>query len=107
MVNKVVLLGNVGREVKFSDGPNPRCNFSMATSERYSRNGETVEKTEWHRIVAFGKLATFASNYVTSGKQVYVEGKLHTHSYTDKDGVDGVSVEIIADEIKLCGKKGE
>lgn len=107
MVNKVVLLGNVGREVTFSGDTNSRCNFSIATSERYSRNGETVEKTEWHRVVAFGKLAQFASNYVTTGKQVYVEGKLHSHSYTDKDGIDRVSVEIIADEIKLCGKKGE
>lgn len=111
MVNKVIILGNVGKDVTSYDttnnGGNPRCNFPVATTERYNRSGEIVEKTEWHRVVAFGKLASFATNYVTSGKQVYVEGKLHTHNYTDKDGVAKTSVEIIADEIKLCGKKGE
>ena len=108
MVNKVIILGNVGKDVLSADNNCvQRCNFSVATTERYNRNGETVEKTEWHRVVAFGKLATFAANYISSGKQVYVEGRLHTHTYTDKDLVNRTSVEIVADEIKLCGKKSE
>ena len=108
MVNKVIILGNVGKDVLSVDNNGvQRCNFSVVTTERYNRNGETVEKTEWHRVVAFGKLATFAANYISSGKQVYVEGRLHTHTYTDKDLVNRTSVEIVADEIKLCGKKSE
>lgn len=108
MVNKVIILGNVGKDVFVSDANGAqRCSFSVATTERYSKNGETVEKTEWHKVVVFGKLAAFASNYITSGKQVFVEGRLHSHNYTDKDGVNRISTEIMADEIKLCGKKSE
>ena len=105
MVNKVVLLGNVGSDVKFHEGSVKVASFALATTERYNRDGQTVENTEWHKIVSYGKLAEFVSNYVHKGKQLYVEGKIKTHSYEDDNGAKKIVTEIIANEIKLCGKK--
>jgi single-strand DNA-binding protein len=105
MVNKVVLLGNVGTEVKVHEGNTKVASFALATTERYNRDGQTVENTEWHKIISYGKLAEFVSNYVHKGKQMYVEGKIKTRSYEDENGVQRTITEIIANEIKLCGKK--
>lgn len=109
MVNKVYLLGNVGSDPKVGGtDANKNCSFNFATTERYTRtNGETVENTEWHRVVAFGKLADFISRYVSKGKQLFVEGKIHTRQYKDEYGQDKYVTEIIANDIKLCGKKSE
>ena len=105
MVNKVILVGNVGSDVKVYEGTTKVASFALATVERYNRDGQTVENTEWHKIVTYGKLAEFVSNYVHKGKQMYVEGKIKTKSYEDENGVQKISTEIIAHDIKLCGKK--
>jgi single-strand DNA-binding protein len=109
MVNRVTLLGNVGTDPKVSGNDTSKnCTFSFATTEKYTRNnGDVVESTEWHRIVTFGKLADFVSRFITKGKQLYIEGKVHTRSYKDDDNVERYVTEIIANDIKLCGKKSE
>ena len=109
MVNEVILLGNVGSDPKVGGNEESRnCSFSLATSERYTKNnGEVVERTEWHRIVAFGKLGEFVRNYVAKGKQVYVNGKMHTRSYKDENGIERFVTEVLANELKLGGKKQE
>lgn len=107
MVNKVFLLGNVGTDPKVSGpGPSKSSSFSLATTERYTRNtGEQVENTEWHRVVTFGKLADFVSKYIEKGKLIHVEGKIHSRSYKGDDGVERYVTEIIANEIKICSKR--
>lgn len=106
MVNKVFLLGNVGTDPQVSGNETSKMvSFALATQERYRRNNEISESTEWHKVVAFGNLATFASQYVAKGKQIFVEGKIHTRQYSDRDGVERTITEIVANDIKLCGKK--
>lgn len=109
MLNKVTLLGNVGTDPKVGGNDASRnCTFSFATTEKYTKNnGDVVESTEWHRIVTFGRLADFVSRYVTKGKQMYIEGKIHTRSYKDDNNVEHYVTEIIANEIKLLGKKND
>lgn len=100
MVNKVILIGNVGQDVTTRDVSNGIvANTSLATSEK--RNGE--EKTEWHRLVFFGKLADLAKQYLTKGSKVYVEGKISYRKYTNKDGVEVNSTEIIVDQMRFMG----
>lgn len=100
MVNKVILIGNVGQDVTTRDVSNGIvANTSLATSEK--RNGE--EKTEWHRLVFFGKLADLAKQYLTKGSKVYVEGKISYRKYTNKDGVEFNSTEIIVDQMRFMG----
>lgn len=108
MVNKVTLLGNVGHDPRTSNNTkdnNLVCSFTLATTERYTRDGEKVENVEWHRVVSFGNLAKLVSNNVRKGKQVYVEGKIHTRSYIDEHNQEVRVTEIVASDIKLCGKK--
>ena len=88
-VNKVILVGNLGRdpEVRYTTNGNPVATFSMATTERWNDpSGERRERTEWHRVVVFGKQAEIAGEYLRKGKQVYVEGSLQTREWTDRDG---------------------
>jgi single-strand DNA-binding protein len=100
MVNKVILIGNVGQDVTTRDVSNGIvANTSLATSEK--RNGE--EKTEWHRLVFFGKVADLAKQYLTKGSKVYVEGKISYRKYTNKDGVEVNSTEIIVDQMRFMG----
>jgi single-strand DNA-binding protein len=100
MVNKVILIGNVGQDVTTRDVSNGIvANTSLATSEK--RNGE--EKTEWHRLVFFGKLADLAKQYLIKGSKVYVEGKISYRKYTNKDGVEVNSTEIIVDQMRFMG----
>jgi len=100
MVNKVILIGNVGQDVTTRDVSNGIvANTSLATSEK--RNGE--DKTEWHRLVFFGKLADLAKQYLTKGSKVYVEGKISYRKYTNKDGVEVNSTEIIVDQMRFMG----
>jgi single-strand DNA-binding protein len=100
MVNKVILIGNIGQDVTTRDVSNGIvANTSLATSEK--RNGE--EKTEWHRLVFFGKLADLAKQYLTKGSKVYVEGKISYRKYTNKDGVEVNSTEIIVDQMRFMG----
>lgn len=103
-VNKVILLGNLGRdpEVKYTAGGDPVANLSIATSFK-SKDGK--ETTEWHRIVLFGRQAEVAGEYLRKGSTAYVEGRLQTRKYTDKDGVEKYSTEVIGDRLQLVGGK--
>ncbi|MDD3081281.1 MAG: single-stranded DNA-binding protein [Desulfobacterales bacterium] len=103
-INKVILVGNLGKDPEvryFSDGT-AMVNFSIATSEEWKdkNTGEKKEKTEWHRIVAFRKLAEICGEYLSKGRQVYVEGKLQTRSW-EKDGVTRYTTEIVADRLQM------
>ena len=99
-VNKVILVGNLGKdpEVRFLPGGSAVCNFSIATSESWKdKQGQVQEKTEWHRISIFGKLAEIAGEYLKKGSQVYVEGKLQTRKWTNKEGQDQYTTEVHLD----------
>ena len=108
-VNKVILIGNLGKdpEIKYVSEGLPKATFSLATTEYYKdkNTGERVEKTEWHNIVAWRQLAEVAEKFLKKGKQVYVEGKLTSRSYDDKDGVKRYFTEIVADTITMLGKR--
>lgn len=107
-INKVTLIGHTGRapEVRYTQGGAPVANFSLATNEYWtSGTGERQERTEWHKIVAWGKLAEFCQEYVQKGAYLYVEGKLQTRSYDDRDGVKRYVTEIKASEIGLLERK--
>jgi single-strand DNA-binding protein len=101
---KVVLLGNIGRdpEVRMTSGGKAVANFSVATT--YKRNGE--DQTLWHRVVCYERLADVVSNYAAKGRQVFIEGRLNYSTYTDKNGVEKQTTEIIATELTLLGPKG-
>lgn len=105
-VNKVILVGNLGRdpEVRYMPSGEPVANITIATSSKYkSKTGEMVEETEWHRVTFFGKLAEIVSQYLKKGRPVYVEGRLKTRKYTDKDGVEKYATDIIANEMQMLG----
>lgn len=109
-VNKVILLGNVGKdpEVKYFDNDSAVANFTLATSERgfKAANGtEIPERTEWHNITCWRGLAKIAEQFVRKGSQVYIEGKIRTRSYDDKNGVKKYVTEVVADNIELLGRK--
>jgi single-strand DNA-binding protein len=112
MINKVILLGNVGRdpEIRYFDNDQAVANFSIATTERAfkTRDGQEIpERTEWHNIVAWRGLAKLAENYIKKGNQLYVEGKLRTRTYDDANGVKKYATEIVADVIQLLGRKSD
>lgn len=108
-VNKVIIVGNLGRdpEIKYTQSNQPVANFSVATSDSWKdkTTGEWVEKTEWHRVVAFRYVAERAEKYLRKGKQVYVEGKLQTRKWTGQDGNDRYTTEIVADKLVLLGRR--
>ncbi len=108
-VNKVILIGNLGAnpEVKFLSSGTQVANFRMATTEnRVNRSGEKTTVTEWHRIVAFGRLAEICGEYLSKGKQVYIEGRLRTRSWEDKDGNRRWITEITATQMQMLGTPG-
>jgi len=108
MINKVILLGNVGKDPEIRHIPNGAAvaQFSLATSETYKdKNGSKTTQTEWHNIVLWRGLAEIAEKYVKKGDQLYVEGKIRSRSYDDKDGNKRYITEIIGDNIQLLGKK--
>jgi len=107
-VNKVMLVGNVGKdpEVRRLDNGTPVCNFPLATNEVYTnRNGERVKNTEWHNLVLWRKLAEIAEKYVKKGDLLYIEGKIRTRSYDDRDGNKRYMTEIVADNMQMLGKR--
>ncbi len=108
-VNKVILVGNLGRdpETRYMPDGTAITNFSIATTESWKdkTSGEKQEKTEWHRIATYRRLAEIAGEYLKKGSQVYIEGKLQTRKWTDKDGVEKYTTEIIADEMKMLGSR--
>lgn len=108
-LNKVQIIGHLGRdpETRYSQGGDCICNIAVATTESWKdkTTGEKKELTEWHRVVLYRKLGEIASQYLKKGSQVYLEGKLHTRKWTDKDGIERYTTEIIADEMKMLGAK--
>lgn len=108
-INKVILIGNLGRDPELSYTPNGLAvaKFSIATSDRWKdkNTGEMQERTEWHRITAFGKLGEICGEYLSKGRQVYIEGRLQTSSW-EKDGITRYSTDIIANDMKMLGPKG-
>jgi single-strand DNA-binding protein len=105
-VNKVILLGRLGQdpELKYTPGGAPVCNFSMATTESWTdKQGQKQEKTEWHRIVVWGKLAELCNQYLSKGRQAFVEGRLQTRSWDDKDGSKRYTTEIMANTVQFIG----
>ena len=106
-INKVILIGHLGAdpELRYTPNGTPVANFRIATTERWiNKQGERMESTEWHRIVAWGKLGEFCGQYLNKGKQVYIEGRLRTRSWEDKDGKKQWTTEIIAQRLQLLGK---
>ncbi len=107
-INKVILVGNVGKdpEIRHLDSGVAVANFPLATSESYiAKNGDKVETTEWHNIVVWRGLADVAEKYVTKGRQLYIEGKIRTRSWDDKDGNKRYTTEIVADVMQLLGPR--
>ena len=107
-VNKVILVGNLGKdpEVRYLPNGDPVANITIATSSKYkSKTGEMVEDTEWHRVSFFGKLAEIVGQYLKKGRPVYIEGRLKTRKYTDKDGVEKYATDIIANEMQMLGDR--
>ena len=108
-VNKVILIGNLGKdpEVRTLEGGIQVARFPLATTEYYKdKTGNKVEKTEWHNIVVWRAQAEFAEKYLKKGQSIYVEGKIRTSNYQDKEGVQRYSTEIVADNITMIGRPG-
>lgn len=109
-VNKVILIGHLGRdpELRFTPNGQPVANFSMATSESWnSKDGQRESRTEWHRIVAWGKLGEICHEYLAKGKQVYIEGRLQTRSWEDQNGNKRNTTEVVAQNMVMLGSRDD
>jgi single-strand DNA-binding protein len=108
-VNKVIIVGNLGRdpEVRYNPNGGAWCTVSLATTRNWKdkTSGEKVEETEWHRVVFNDRLAEIAGEYLKKGRSIYVEGRLKTRKWTDKDGVEKFTTEIIANEMQMLGSR--
>ena len=108
-VNKVILIGNLGRdpEVRYTPSGSAVCNVTLATTRSWKSkdSGEKQEETEWHRVVFYDRLAEIAGEYLKKGRSVYVEGRLKTRKWTDKDGVEKYTTEVIAQEMNMLGSR--
>lgn len=109
-LNKVMLIGRLGRdpEVKFTSSGTAVCNFSLATSETFKdKSGEKQEKTEWHNVQLWQKLAEIAGEYLVKGSLVFIEGRLQTRKWQDKEGNDRYTTEIVGERMQMLGSKGD
>jgi single-strand DNA-binding protein len=109
-INKVILIGRLGKdpELKYTPGGQPVAKFSLATDEIFKdRSGEQQRRTEWHNVVAWNKLAEICGQYLTKGKQVYIEGSIRSRQWEDQSGNKRTAFEIIAREMKMLGSKGD
>lgn len=109
-LNKTMLIGRLGAdpELRHTQSGDAVCNFTMATSEKWKgKDGEMQEKTEWHRIVAWKKVAEICDKYLSKGKQVYIEGRLQTRKWEDKDGNKRYTTEIVANQVVFLGNKND
>jgi len=108
-VNKVILVGNLGKdpETRYMPSGSAVTNLTLATSESWKdkQTGEQQDRTEWHKIAMFGRLAEIAAEYLRKGSQIYIEGKLRTRKWQDKEGKDRYTTEIVADEMQMLGSK--
>ena len=110
MINKAILVGRLGKDpdVRYTPDGMMVTNFTLATDEQWKdKSGEKVQKTEWHRIVTFGKLAEICGKYLNKGKLVYVEGRIQTRSWDDKDGNKRSTTEIVASNMQMLESKGQ
>ena len=109
-INKVILIGHLGSDpdVRYTSSGSAVANVSLATSESWKdkQTGENVEKTEWHRVVFFNRLAEIVNEYVRKGSKIYIEGRLQTRKWQDKDGNDRYTTEIVANEMQMLDSKG-
>ncbi len=109
-VNKVILIGRLGTdpEVRYTSNGGAVANFNMATNESWTdKAGQKQERTEWHRVVVWGKLGELCGQYLAKGRQAFVEGRLQTRDWTDKEGVKRYTTEIVAQNIQFLGAPGE
>lgn len=108
-VNKVIIIGNLGKdpEVRYMPSGDAMANISVATTDSWKdkKTGDKQERTEWHRIVLFGKLAEIVGEYLQKGSQVYIEGRLQTRKWQDKEGQDRYTTEIVADRMQMLGSR--
>jgi single-strand DNA-binding protein len=107
-VNKVILVGNLGRdpEIRYTQQGTAVANFSLATTNRFrNRSGEMEERTEWHRVVAWDKLAEICGQYLAKGRQVYIEGRLQTREWEDKEGNKRSTTEVVAQTMQMLGRR--
>ncbi len=108
-VNKVILIGNLGKdpEVRYTPNGNAVCNINLATSRTWKAkdSGDKMEETEWHRVVLYDRQAEIAGEYLKKGRPVYIEGRIKTRKWQDKEGVDRYTTEIVAEEMKLLGSR--
>jgi single-strand DNA-binding protein len=110
-INKAVIVGTLGKdpEIRYAQNGNAVVNISVATNESWKdrETGEAQERTEWHRIVLFGKLGEIASQYLTKGSQAYFEGKIKTSKWQDQGGVDRYTTEIVANQMEMLGRRSD
>ena len=109
-VNKVILVGRLGRdpETRYMPNGDAITNFSLATDEQWrDRNGERQTRTEWHNVSLYGKLGEIANQYLRKGSQVFIEGKIQSRKYTDKDGIERMAYNIIGNEMKMLGNRND
>lgn len=108
-INKVILVGHLGKdpELRYLEGNVSVASFPLATSETFNKDGKKVEQTEWHNIVMWRGLADVAAKYLTKGRLVYIEGKLRTRSYEDKEGLRRYTTEIVAESFNILGRKSD
>ena len=109
-VNKVILVGRLGRdpETRYMPNGDAITNFSLATDEQWrDRNGERQTRTEWHNVSLYGKLGEIANQYLRKGSQVFIEGKIQSRKYTDKDGIERMAYNIIGSEMKMLGNRND
>jgi single-strand DNA-binding protein len=108
MVNKVILIGNLGAdpEVRYTQNGTAVANFRLATTETWKKEGEREEQTEWHRVVAFARLGEICGEYLSKGSKVYIEGRLQTRKWEDKEGNARYTTEVVAREMKMLSPRG-
>lgn len=108
-VNKAIILGNLGKdpEVRYTNGGHAVANFSVATNEKWGKDGNQQERTEWHRIVVWGKQAETCGQYLKKGRSVFIEGRIQTREWTNKEGAKQYTTEIVADRVQFLGVRGE
>jgi len=108
-INKVILVGHLGKdpEVRYLEGGVSVASFPLATTETFNKDGRKVEQTEWHNIVLWRSLADVAAKYLQKGKLVYIEGKLRTRSFEDKEGIKKYTTEIVAENFTMLGRKSD
>lgn len=108
-VNKVILVGHLGKdpEIRYLEGNVSVASFPLATSEFYNKDGKKIEQTEWHNIVMWRGLADVSAKYLSKGKLVYIEGKLRTRTYEDREGIRRYTTEVVAENFTLLGRKSD